>query len=353
MTRIRHSLLLCAPLVLISTPSSAEIELNGFASIVIGSTLDRSETLYGFEDKLNFKEESKLALQASSDLGEGVKATAQLLSVGKDDFETKLEWAFISYDVTDQWSVNAGRSRMPFYMHSEYVDVGYAYKWVRPSQDLYSIPFNSFESLGVTGNLLTGDVSHRVQMKLGRLDESITSEELGFPITDDETELDTSYSLELVSNYEWLTTRVGYFQANNVIFFPNGQANPPVPPLMDEADIDFYAVGFSIDYADFLFDTEYALLSPEDGVFLEQESLYISLAKRIGLLTPYVFYSQKENTAQFMNDTTVRDSTTLSIGARYDVHSNVGLKVDYTTLDDDINSAADASLLSASIDLIF
>lgn len=68
--------------ILISGASQAEVVLNGFANIVAGMTSSSDEELYDFDDSLDFETGSLLAIQASSDLGNGLGVTAQIMSRG-------------------------------------------------------------------------------------------------------------------------------------------------------------------------------------------------------------------------------------------------------------------------------
>ena len=128
---IKKSLLALSLSALLAAPAYADLTINGFASIKAGMTLDSDDTLYGYDDSLDFKNESLFAVQLMSDLGDKLSVTAQLMGRGADDFDVDFEWAFISYQLTDEVRINAGRLRTPFYKYSDYRDVGYAYDWLR------------------------------------------------------------------------------------------------------------------------------------------------------------------------------------------------------------------------------
>ncbi|MDZ7904218.1 MAG: hypothetical protein U5L01_17565 [Rheinheimera sp.] len=107
------------------------MKFNGFASIKAGMTSAEDENLYGYDNSVDYKNESLFALQAQSELGNDLSVTAQLVSRGSDDFSLEFEWAFLTYQINDEWRVNAGRLRTPFYKYSDFRDVGYAYDWLR------------------------------------------------------------------------------------------------------------------------------------------------------------------------------------------------------------------------------
>jgi hypothetical protein len=140
--------LLAIVMLAAASNSHAKVEFNGFATIAAGVTSSEDEVLYGYDEDIKFQPESLLALQASSNLGEGFGVTAQIISRASDDWKTQFEWAYISYDPTDNWRLLIGRQRAPFKLFSDYVDVGYAYPWVSPPQGFYSSAFDSYDGIG-------------------------------------------------------------------------------------------------------------------------------------------------------------------------------------------------------------
>ena len=65
------------------------------------------------------------------DLGEGLSVTGQIVARGVNDFDANFEWAYISYEINDNWTVQAGKKRLPLFYYSDFFDVGYAYVWMR------------------------------------------------------------------------------------------------------------------------------------------------------------------------------------------------------------------------------
>lgn len=122
----KKSLLAVSLAGLLAAPAYADVTINGFASINAGIALDKNDSLYGYDDSLDFKNESLFAIQIMSDLGEKLSVTAQLMGRGSNDFDVGFEWAFISYQINDDWRINAGRLRTPFYKYSDFRDVGYS-----------------------------------------------------------------------------------------------------------------------------------------------------------------------------------------------------------------------------------
>jgi len=63
-----------------SLAQAADTRINGFASINAGVMMDEDTSLFGYSDTISFKPESLFALQIASELGDGLSATAQIMS---------------------------------------------------------------------------------------------------------------------------------------------------------------------------------------------------------------------------------------------------------------------------------
>ena len=166
----------------ISASSYAEINISGFASINAGKVLSGTGVpQYGVEptfladypnvsaytEDLSFSPESLIGLQVSGDLGEGLSVTGQLVARGVNDFEANFEWAYISYDINDNWTIQAGKKRLPLFYYSDFFDVGYAYVWMRAPADNYTWQVFNYKGVnllysgsvgdwGVSANIYTG-----------------------------------------------------------------------------------------------------------------------------------------------------------------------------------------------------
>jgi hypothetical protein len=134
--------------------ASAEINFRGFGSVVGGQavSVDEGQKVLGYTDTVNFKQDSLMALQMDSDLGDGLSATMQLISRGKDDFDLNVEWAYLTYELTDELQVSAGRIRAPFYRYSDFLDVRYAYNWVTAPERVYAFDFPGYDGLSFLYN---------------------------------------------------------------------------------------------------------------------------------------------------------------------------------------------------------
>ncbi len=56
-----------------------------------------------------------------------------------------VEWAYVDYEFNKYVSLHAGKIKQPVYLVNDYVEVGYAYPWIRPPSEVYYLnnPLNT------------------------------------------------------------------------------------------------------------------------------------------------------------------------------------------------------------------
>ena len=138
------------------------IKINGFLSAAV-STSDEDNLYTPQRDLTNSENHTANAiagLQFDFAINDKTNAVLQLTatgtghkSAGDSSANVLAEWAYIGYELTDNLTVRAGRLRLPFYLSSEYVEVGYAYPWVSPPGSVYGLlPFDSYYGVDLTYN---------------------------------------------------------------------------------------------------------------------------------------------------------------------------------------------------------
>ena len=145
----QYNLVATAILSVLASSSAQAIQFDGFmttgaamlvdiddadkGNIYIGSLGDR-----GITDDLTFETDTRFGLQISSDVSEDMSVVAQILGTGVDgNFNAIIEWAYVDYEINDVASVHVGKIKQPVYLVNDYVEVGYAYPWIRPPAEVY------------------------------------------------------------------------------------------------------------------------------------------------------------------------------------------------------------------------
>ena len=125
-------------LILLLIPLSAwssDIEVSTFMNIGAAKTNASEAYLDRISDNIEWGD-SGLGINLSSKLSRDLSAQAQLFSHDANDGVIG-DWYFIRYRVSPGTVLKLGKLKYPGNMYSEVPDVGHAYLWVRPVQELY------------------------------------------------------------------------------------------------------------------------------------------------------------------------------------------------------------------------
>ena len=362
----------------LSAPVSAEVKINGFASVKAGMTLGSDDTLYGYTDDIDFKNESLFAVQMMSDLGDKLSVTAQLLGRGRDDFDAEFAWAFISYDLTDNMRLSAGRLRTPFYKYSDFKDVGYAYDWTRVPEAVYNLDFDNIEGVSLYRTATLGEFDSTLQLIFGAFDGTARV-----------TGLDVSAQIDQVAGITWevsrdfFTARLAYLSGKTTLSNPDidglvaqlagfGLTELAAAIDVNDEDSSFMGLALTFDKNDWVVVAEITRTEVKDSAISKQNGYYISLGHRFDTVTPFVSYEKRDNDAkteifdlipvgappalaggvQFVVNRFETKREAWNLGVRYDFHPSAAFKAQYTKMDDKVNDT-DADLLTLGVDLVF
>lgn len=382
----KHLISIALVSALTSASLHAEIYLSGFASIVGGVTTSSDEQLYNYNDSFNFKEGSLVALQASSDLENGLGVTVQIMAKGEDDWEPEFKWAYVSYDASDSLRLLAGRQRIPFYMYSGFLDVSYAYGWIEPPKGVYDVVFDTFDGLGAVYTTNFGSVDATFHGVYGSNSDELTI----FESTDFETtftpEINDLVGLATTFTYDWLTLRAGYFVADVTMPISGfnqlaaawqqaGFTDIANNTMVEEDSGKFLELGFQINYESIIVVGEYTELDVDNTPLSVEESYYIMAGYQFDQFLVHVTYGADEGTSDnytsdvpygansdldTLKGTTERLFATqidkadyVTVGVRYDFHDSAALKLEYTNFSDNNNSNSDAGLFRVALVTVF
>lgn len=373
MKKLTVALAVCASLA--SGVASADVRINGFASIIGGKTLDSDATLYGYDDEISFKDESVFALQLTADLQEKLSATGQIVARGDNDFDAEFEWAYLTYELNDELQLSAGKMRAPFYKYSDFLDVGYAYRWVRPPESVYSLVFSTYEGLSLLYNTEIGEWDSSVQVIYGSFDDEANGAQM---------ELHDFAGINWSVSYDWFSARAAYLRADTTVHLDEGNELKGLIDVLASSgfveeskslDVNddrasFLALGFAVDYNDILVDAEYTKLTQNNNILPDETQYYVSLGYRMDDVIVHFTYENNDDSNSASNfdqlvsipqlndamngafSSMAAKNNVYTVGARYDFHPSAAFKIDLTRSKDKLTDV-EVDVLSVGVDLVF
>ena len=265
------------------------VKLNGFASAGF-VTGDMEADFFSGTDMISesatFGADNTIGLQISAEMNSHVSFTSQLLAKGVvDGYNLEAHWAFVDYHPRHNFSVRAGRLVLPVVMGSEYVDVGYAYPWIRPPSEVYSsIPLTSYSGVDILYTVDIGDANLIFQPYIGSVPPSSS---VGF---EQETELGMGLNTSL--QFEYGSVRAHVMRVDGIS--ASGGA------FDFGMDAQLVAVGADLEIANIVFVTEYMDKEFDfSGIpgfsTVEGEAWYVTLGYRMGKFLPHITFASADS----------------------------------------------------------
>lgn len=372
-----------AALAAATSAHAQSVQITGFGQVAAGTVTD-GDRFPGaaYDENVSFREESLFAVQVRGDLNDQWSATAQIVARGAEDFDPEFAWAFVGWNGGNGWSAKFGRQRLPLYRYSDFLEVGFAFPWVRVPTAVYNLDFANYDGVSAGYSFGAGDWFTSVQGLAGSLRRDTT---FGSGITAD-TRLENIVGFAADTTYaDWLTLRASYFQGDATLDIPalnplfnslrtNGFANVANRLDFNEDKASFWGVGAEVNHGNVLLIGELIGVEAENTFFSDRSEWYVTGGYRFGSWLPTVTYGRRDNDAKtdiigllpavaplaplragvtqvVMSE--LSDDKYVSLGLRWDLATNIALKGDYTMFTSDVTGRADADAVAAALVFTF
>jgi hypothetical protein len=355
------------------------LSLNGFGTLgVVHSSEDQAAFVSsifaprgaGHSSDWSAEVDSRLGLQLTADLTPHFSGVVQVISEQQynGSYQPAIEWANVTYDVTPNMSLRAGRVMLPIFMSSEYRKVGYALPWVRPPQEVYgSVPVTNVDGIDVSYRLRFGDVNNTLRATYGQKNAK-------FPYIDANGDratgdIESRESLTIGNKLEWddVSLFASYTQLRLTIeeftpFFDTYRLFGPLgAAIADRYDVEdkrfeVVSLGASFDRGDWFVMGEWT--QTESRTFLaDSRGWYVTGGYRFGAVTPYLTYARRRfhsstSTPGLSQPGTEQldamlnsflgyqpQQTSLSLGMRWDFAHNMSLKAQFDHMNHEAGSS--------------
>ncbi len=298
----------------------------------------------GIDTTWEYNRHTRAGVQLDARINDEARAVVQFLSRADQDFEVETQWAYFSYELSPSVTARAGRIVLPFYMHSQYTQVGYAYPWIKLPGEVYDVAaLDTMEGMDLTWRLHTGPVSHDVNVLVGAMDV----DGAGLPTF----EVRNQHGINLRSRWGNWSTWLGYTnsfidQDFSGVEFPN-PADPNNPfdasgNTLDGHHAYFSSGGIQYDDGSLVLMAERNLLSinSDTGWFPDRYGMYVMGGYRFGRLMPHLTWARTDHrgrdeacdgsdpTACALYDTIAVKQENITLGVRYDLAPGIALKAE-------------------------
>jgi hypothetical protein len=336
----------------ICKPASADIKLNGFGSVAIGTVIEGDEFLADYANTgiyntdLSMDPDTTLGVQLSSYFTDEFSFIVQAAVNGASDYDPEIDWLYLNYYLTPELSVQLGRKRLPLYYYSDYLNIGYAYYWIRPPPDVYTWQINNYNGVSLVYEVALGQWDTSLNIYYGS-EESEDNDLLSllFGASVDETWKDMVGIVGMASN-NWLELRLSHMQ---------GLIDRTISGVAVTNDIEQQFTGLSINltFGSLLILSEFNNYKQPDNS-VEYNAYLLSLGYRIGEVTPNITRSGfKQDINALGND---ENHHTTSVGLRWDVADDIAVKVQYDNVVDEgvvVPVKGDSKTISFALDFVF
>lgn len=390
------NLVAMAVLSVLASSSAQAIQFDGFmtagaskivniddadkGNIYIGGLGDR-----GITEDLTFEKDTRFGLQISSDVTDDMSVVAQILGRGdQGNFNAIIEWAYIDYAINNIASVHVGKIKQPVYLVNDYIEVGYAYPWIRPPQEVYysNNPLNTVNGIELLLQFPVGPGTLSLQPYLGSNRDDIPNGGGAYFEAENIYGLDIKYSgrgyTVHASNFQCEVKVLGdtFNQSAALLDGSLGQANSEVAVSLggSKGNCNVTATGFNVDLANVVVYAEWQKRTTDETLsraFGDTEAFYATFGYRMGKFLPHLTFASVKGEASIVGLATgsgaavpldlngtpftsgqfagytinfpVAIQTSITAGLRYEVNDSAALKVEYMVVDVETDSTELAS----------
>jgi len=364
------SLLSAAVLSILASASVQAIQFDGFITagaaihddndnknVYVGSQGDR-----GITENLTFETDTRFGLQISSDVTEDMSVVAQILGTGVDgNFNAIIEWAYIDYEVNDIANIHVGKIKQPVYLVNDYVEVGYAYPWIRPPAEVYyqNNPLNTVNGIELLLQFKVGQGTLSFQPYIGSNRDEIPNAGSSF------FEAENIYGLDVKYTGRGYTVHASDFRCEvktvGALAIPVSPFGPLTADLNGVGNCNVAAIGLNLDIANVVVYSEFTKRTTDQTLsraFGNQEAGYLTIGYRIGKFLPHITFAAIEGEASTVGIATgtgavtgpglppgasfnfpVALQTSVTAGLRYEVNDSAALKIEYQVVNVEDNPA--------------
>lgn len=337
--------------------------------------------IYDGRGGLQWSPDSKLGLQGTATLPDKrLSFTGQVVSRGARDGQVNLEWLYASYKLDENFTLQAGRKRIPMFYYSDTQDIGLALPWTHLPSQLYGWEAVNYNGVNLTYRGQWGGWSSSVNVLAGGESMKDTGYDKVYFGRKSRTDVkwDNILGGDITLANDWLETRFVYIQSHTrrkVVDPYWDPATDTYDPTTVTADYSspgrqqIYGVAVNIDYNNFLVRSEAIFIDHDRTTGYRDYAQILGVGYRLGKWTPMVTVSNYRYRPMVTATTDTNNyeaHRTTAFTLRYDLSPSSAIKAQYDyqrdlsgstfTLDGSgvaTNRFGNARLLTVAYDMVF
>ncbi|GLS90492.1 hypothetical protein GCM10007916_15590 [Psychromonas marina] len=341
-----------------------DIKISGFGSVAVGKSNNDVGYAGYTSERWDVSQDTLAGIQLDVKINDKAKFVTQVVSNARYDYDLSVEMAYVSYDF-GLLTARLGKLRTPMFMYSDYLDVGYAYPMLRPSQELYeNLIISSYTGMDLLIPIEFDDSSLVLQPIVGIGEVNERDSQFGKVTLDKMWGLTAHWYVgDFTFRGSYVTATTSYNSPDEVAYIEN---------MLDNQKGQFISLGMQYDNGDMLAMVELADTSLE-GEFSDTLSASGLFGYRFDNVMPYLMVNWVKTTDNDERDFSPYaplfnfERMAYSIGTRWDFAKSMAFKVDLTYADyqdtsggfvNNIGAAgnfieADSLVYSAAVDFVF
>lgn len=290
------------------------LRISGFGSVGVshvdapaGWGFRREVTQPGSDSAWREDIDTRVGVQLNYSLSNQVELVAQAIAKRRARYANDLdalEWAYVAYRPTPDWTVRAGRVNLDAFLMADYRNVGYGFMAARPPVELYALLPTTLDGADVARSWIVGDAQWRAKLMVGSAPiGDIESAKpgrihrvMGAMVSREESGLLLRASVARTR----INMDLSDYQPALDALAQLGQF--PIPSVAQQATVlrgrlgasgvwaTFSELGVRHELAEWQWSAELVHISADP--LIKQTSFYANAGRRIGDWTPYVGYSR-------------------------------------------------------------
>lgn len=299
--------------------------------------------------------DSRLGLQGTASVDAGrYSLTGQAVARGSRGGAVDLEWLYATAAIDSDWTVQAGRKRLPLFISSEVQDVGYALPWTHLAPQLYGWEVVNYDGASLGYQHPWGTWLANAQVLYGN--ESVRDSGYWQIYNGKGTRTDTRWQniagLELKLSRDWFDVRAVLVESttqNRKVSVGDTAYSPP-------AHQRIHGLTFNADNGAWVGRAEFLYIDRREDYGFDHAQLYAA-GHRFGPLLAMVSFANYQQVVIAAPDTAEGHSTRTAV-IRYDLGESMAVKLQYDawrdrTAPNFASQHGNVQLISVGFDKVF